>query len=81
MKKLLHLTFFALLVSSCVSDSTQTSNQNEEMPKNLLCENGKNKSPDSPEKNCLSQEELKELEKKKRRDLLSEQRRRARMGS
>ena len=81
MKKLLHLIFFALLVSSCISCSTQVSNQNEAMSKDLLCENGKTQSPSSSEKNCLSQEELKELEEKKRRDLLSEQRRRARMGS
>ena len=81
MKKLLHLTFFALLVSSCVSSSTQINNQTEEMSKDLLCENEKTQSPNSLEKNCLSQEELKQLEEKKRRDLLSEQRRRARMGS
>ena len=81
MKKLLHLTFFALLVSSCVSSSTQINNQTEEMSKDLLCENEKTQSPNSLEKNCLSQEELKQLEEKKRKDLLSEQRRRARMGS
>ena len=81
MKKFLHLIFFALLVSSCVSSSTQVSNQNEEISKDLLCENGKTQSPNSSEKNCLSLEELKQLEEKKRRDLLSEQRRRARMGS
>ena len=81
MKKLLHLTFFALLVSSCVSSSTQIDNQTEEMSKDLLCENEKTQSPNSLEKNCLSQEELKQLEEKKRKDLLSEQRRRARMGS
>ena len=81
MKKFLHLIFFALLVSSCVSSSTQVSNQNEEMSKDLLCENGKTQSPDSSDENCLSLEELKLLEEKKRRDLLSEQRRRARMGS
>ena len=81
MKKLLHLTFFALLVSSCVSSSTQIDNQTEEISKDLLCENEKNQSTNSPEKNCLSQEELKQLEEKKRRDLLSEQRKRARMGS
>ena len=81
MKKLLYLTFLALLVSSCVSSSTQIDNQTEEISKDLLCENGKTQSPNSPEKNCLSQEELKQLEEKKRRDLLSEQRRRARMGS
>ena len=80
MKKLLHLTFFAFLVSSCVSSSTQINNQTE-MSKDLLCENGRTQSPNSSEKNCLSQEELKQLEEKKRRDLLSEQRRRARMGS
>ena len=81
MKKLLHLIFFALLVSSCVSSSTLINNQTEEMPKDLLCENGKTQIPNSPEKNCLSQEELERLEEKKRRDLLAEQRRRARMGS
>ena len=81
MKKLSHLTFFALLVSSCVSSSTQINNQTEEMSKDLLCENEKTQSPNSLEKNCLSQEELKQLEEKKRKDLLSEQRRRARMGS
>ena len=81
MKKLLDLIFFALLVSSCVSSSTQINNQTEEMSKDLLCENEKTQSPNSLEKNCLSQEELKQLEEKKRKDLLSEQRRRARMGS
>ena len=81
MKKLLHLIFFALLVSSCVSSSTQIDNQTEEISKDLICENEKNQSPNLPEKNCLSQEELKQLEEKKRKDLLSEQRRRARMGS
>ena len=81
MKKFLHLIFFALLVSSCVSSSTQVSNQNEEMSKDLLCANGKTQTPNSSEKNCLSLEELKQLEEKERRDLLSEQRRRARMGS
>ncbi len=81
MKKFLHLIFFALLVSSCVSSSTQVSSQNKEISKDLLCENGKTQSPNSSEKNCLSLEELKQLEEKKRRDLLSEQRRRARMGS
>ena len=81
MKKFLHLIFFALLVSSCVSSSTQVSTQNKEISKDLLCENGKTQSPNSSEKNCLSQEELKQLEEKKRRDLLSEQRSRARMGS
>lgn len=81
MKKFLHFIFFALLVSSCVSSSTQVSTQNKEISKDLLCENGKTQSPNSSEKNCLSQEELKQLEEKKRRDLLSEQRRRARMGS
>jgi len=81
MKKLLHLIFFGLLVSSCVSSSTQVSNQNEAMSKDLLCDIGKTQSPSSSEKNCLSLEELKQLEEKKRRDLLSEQRRRARMGS
>tara|TARA_B000000441_G_C21677152_1_gene311050 strand:- start:671 stop:916 length:246 start_codon:yes stop_codon:yes gene_type:complete len=81
MKKFLHLIFFSLLVSSCVSSSTQVSTQNKEISKDLLCENGKTQSPNSSEKNCLSQEELKQLEEKKRRDLLSEQRRRARMGS
>ena len=81
MKKFLHLIFFALLVSSCVSSSTQVSSQNKEISKDLLCENGETQSPNSSEKNCLSQEELKQLEEKKRRELLSEQRRRARMGS
>ena len=81
MKKFLHLIFFALLVSSCVSSSTQVSTQNKEISKDLLCENGKTQSPNSSEKNCLSLEELIQLEEKKRRDLLSEQRRRARMGS
>ena len=81
MKKLLHLIFFALLVSSCVSSSTKISNQNEEMSKDLLCENGKTQTPNSSEKNCLSLEELEQVEEKKRRDLLSEQRRRARMGT
>lgn len=81
MKKFLHLIFFALLVSSCVSSSTQVSSQNKEISKDLFCENGKTQSPNSSEKNCLSLEELKQLEEKKRRDLLSEQRRRARMGS
>jgi hypothetical protein len=81
MKKFLYLVFFALLVSSCVSNSTQVSNQNESMSKNLLCENEKTLSPHSPEKDCLSQEEFEQLEEKKRRELLSEQRRRARMGS
>ena len=81
MKKFLHLIFFALLVSSCVSSSTQVSSQNKEISKDLLCENGKTQSPNSSEKNCLSLEELKQLEEKERRDLLSEQRRRARMGS
>ena len=81
MKKFLHLIFFALLVSSCVSSSTQVSTQNKEISKDLLCENGKTQTPNSSEKNCLSLEELKQVEEKKRRDLLSEQRRRARMGS
>ena len=81
MKKFLHLIFFSLLVSSCVSSSTQVSTQNKEISKDLLCENGKTQSPNSSEKNCLSLEELKQLEEKERRDLLSEQRRRARMGS
>ena len=81
MKKFLHLIFFALLVSSCVSSSTQVSSQNKEISKDLLCENGKTQSPNSSEENCLSLEELKQLEEKKRKDLLSEQRRRARMGS
>ena len=81
MKKFLNLIFFALLVSSCVSSSTQVSSQNKEISKDLLCENGKTQRPNSSEKNCLSLEELKQLEEKKRRDLLSEQRRRARMGS
>ena len=82
MKKLLYLTFLALLVSSCVSSSILIDDQTEDMSKKgLLCENDKNQSSNLPDKNCLSQEELKQLEEKKRRDLLSEQRRRARMGS
>ncbi len=81
MKKLPHLTFFVLLISSCASSSIQINNQTEEISKDLVCENGKTQSPNSHEKICLSQEELKQLEEKKRRELLSEQRRRARMGS
>ena len=70
-----------MLVSSCISSSSQINNQTEEISKDLLCKNGKTQSPNPSEKNCLSQEEHKQLEEKKIRDLLSEQRRRARMGS
>ena len=64
-----------------MSSSTINNNQIEEPSKILLCKNSKAENSNLNEKNCLTQEELEILERKAKKDRLSEQRRRARMGS
>ncbi len=64
-----------------MSSSTINNNQIEEPSKILLCKNSKTENSNLNEKNCLTQEELEILERKAKKDRLSEQRRRARMGS
>lgn len=64
-----------------MSISTINNNQIEEPSKILICKNSKTENSNLNEKNCLTQEELEILERKVKKDRLSEQRRRARMGS
>ena len=64
-----------------MSSSTINNNQIEEPSKILLCKNSKTENSNLNEKNCLTQEELEILERKAKKDRLSDQRRRARMGS
>ena len=64
-----------------MSSSTINNNQIEEPSKILICTNSETENSNSNEKNCLTQEELEILERKAKKDRLSEQRRRARMGS
>ena len=64
-----------------MSISTINNNQIEEPSKILICKNSKTENSNLNEKNCLTQEELEILERKAKKDRLSEQRRRARMGS
>ena len=64
-----------------MSSSTINNNQIEEPSKILICKNSKTEYSNLNEKNCLTQEELEILERKAKKDRLSEQRRRARMGS
>ena len=64
-----------------MSSSTINNNQIEEPSKILVCKNSETENSNLNEKNCLTQEELEILERKAKKDRLSEQRRRARMGS
>ena len=64
-----------------MSSSTINNNQIEEPSKILICRNSEAENSNLNEKNCLTQEELEILERKVKKDRLSEQRRRARMGS
>ena len=64
-----------------MSSSTINNNQIEEPSKILICTNSETENSNLNEKNCLTQEELEILERKAKKDRLSEQRRRARMGS
>ena len=64
-----------------MSSSTINNNQIEEPSKILICKNSETENSNLNEKNCLTQEELEILERKAKKDRLSEQRRRARMGS
>ena len=81
MKNSLLLTSFIFLSHGCMSSSTINNNQIEEPSKILICKNSETENSNLNEKNCLTQEELKILERKAKKDRLSEQRRRARMGS
>ena len=81
MKNTLLLTSFIFLAYGCMSSSTINNNQIEEPSKILICKNSKTENSNLNEKNCLTQEELEILERKAKKDRLSEQRRRARMGS
>ena len=64
-----------------MSSSTINNNHIEEPSKILICKNSETENSNLNEKNCLTQEELEILERKAKKDRLSEQRRRARMGS
>ena len=81
MKNPLFLTTCILLCYGCMSSSTVNNNQVEESSKILICKNSKTENSNLIEKDCLTQEELEILERKAKNDRLSEQRRRARMGS
>ena len=64
-----------------MSSSIVNNNQVEESSKILICKNSKSENSNLIVKDCLTQEELEILERKAKKDRLSEQRRRARMGS
>ena len=81
MKNPLFLTTCILLCYGCMSSSIVNNNQVEESSKILICKNSKTENSNLLEKNCLTQEELEILEIMAKKDRLSEQRRRARMGS